>query len=51
MNKYIVIVKKDGGIVKFLSSEIPVIKRGSVGVKATVCREGDAVVSAFVLEE
>lgn len=47
----IVIVTKNGRIIKFNSDEVPTQKRKGMGIIAILIQEGDEVVSAFSVEE
>ena len=51
MKKYIVCVTEAGKIIKFSSDQLPQQSRKGIGVKAMMVREGDRIVSAFVVEE
>lgn len=51
MTKYIVLVTKQGKIIKFESFDVPYQGRGGQGIKAIAVREDDEVVSAFTIEE
>ncbi len=51
MGTYIVIVKKNGQAIKFNSKEMPKQHPGGLGVKMVQVLKGDAVVSAFAVQE
>ena len=51
MGKYVIVFKKNGAAIKMRTKDFPVQIRGGVGIKATMLRKGDEVVSVVSVEE
>lgn len=47
----IVIITKQGKIIKFDSKEAITQKRGGIGIRAMMVKDGDEIVSAFTTQE
>lgn len=47
----IVIVTKQGRIIKFLATDVPTQCRGGIGIKPMMLRQGDEIVSMVIISE